>query len=660
MQSNNTTKENIMNNTTDRITLLESTDGDIRITANEQRIFIVTPFNAAFKDQLKARFGARWNGSTKEWSIAFRYRDELDPLLYDYFGVSMIAEVTTPSLMKVAIDAQRLYQVSGAGMELAIAGSRVAARWGRDEAVRVYRGTFKKDGEDFKMPRSGGSMRRPRVADGGELKGVVLETEITPAEMDWLRENEVNFELLDGGKSDEASPEDPQLDPEDLNDLHADDETWMEDDEDDDRIYVQQEEDNETEAEVEVNDTSDEDEEDKEMKNYHVKADGSMGVCKAQDGSCPFGEAKHFTNESEAQAYAEKLIKSTTDHNGGLKMKKNLTDGDDFMSIDPIVVNDKEAMEMETKMNEERTAETKAKSFTTPTNEAVVKAWENFAKRVAEVDDPDTEVEIERGSRQVFGIGGAGDIIRGIELRKDRPTMEDDLDAWMKVSAFTGDVFPRFVNPDDDRALLLVDEWNDLMDSIANDEDETTPEIRQAAEDQKIVALGRQNGSVIGMEVYDDGADMDEILNLRESNGSATVLHTHTTPAGVHVAVYPGWNGDDEIIWAGGYVDGSFVRPDEVDRACLFDKLSEDVRAELEPLAGGNPEDWNGKILEMQDDVDPKDAELLEALWIGEEVYGGEVTVYGTDDDVTHMDEDDFEILGLSRTYQDLDDALGR
>lgn len=107
-------------------------------------------------------------------------------------------------------------------------------------------------------------------------------------------------------------------------------------------------------------------------------------------------------------------------------------------------------------------------------------------------------------------------------------------------------------------------------------------------------------------------------------------------------------------------MDGSFVRPDEVDRAGLFDKLSEDVRAELEPLAGGNPEDWNGKILEIQDDVDPKDAELLEALWIGEEVYGGEVTVYGVDDDVTNMNDEDFEILGLNRSYQDLDDALGR
>lgn len=593
-----------MNNTTsDRIVLLESTDGEIKITATEQRIFIVTPFNAAFKDEIKARFGARWNGSTKEWSIAFRYRDDLDPLLYDFYGVSMIAEVTTPSLMKVAIDAQRLYQVSGAGSEINLAGSRVAVRWGRDEAVKVYRGVFKKDGEDFKMPRSGGSMRRPRVAGCGELDGATLETEITPAELDWLRENEIHFELLDGGQSAEPEPEDPQLDPEDLNDVHADDEIFM--DEDEDHIYVQEEEeeDNTAEVESEVDNMSDEDEEDNEMK-------------------------------------------------------KHLTDGEDFMSIDPVTMDDRKEMEMkeEERANEDRIAETKARAFCPPTNENVVKAWEAFAKRVAEVDDPDADVEIERGSCQVFGIGEAGDIIRGIELRKEDPTPADDLDAWMRVSYFMGDVFPRFVNPDEDKALLLVDEWNNLMDSIANDEGETTPEIRQAAKDQEIVALGYQNGSVIGMEVYDDGADMAAILSLRKPNGTSSVMWSYTTPAGVHAAVYPGWDGDDAIIWAGGYVDGTFVRPDEVDRAGLFDKLSEDVRAELEPLAGDWPGFWNGKILEMLDDADPKDVELLEALWIGEEVCDGSVTVYGIDDDVTNMDESDFEILGLHRVESDEDD----
>lgn len=46
------------------------------------------------------------------------------------------------------------------------------------------------------------------------------------------------------------------------------------------------------------------------MARYHVKADGSMGVCKAKEGNCPFSGdegTKHFTSESEARAYSEKI-----------------------------------------------------------------------------------------------------------------------------------------------------------------------------------------------------------------------------------------------------------------------------------------------------------------------------------------------------------------
>ena len=161
---------------------------------------------------------------------------------------------------------------------------------------------------------------------------------------------------------------------------------------------------------------------------------------------------------------------------------------------------------------EDSVTETNVHTFRQPTSEAVVKAWDAFDERVVSVYDPDKEVEIERGSRQVTGIGGAGSIIRGIELRKGSASPSEELDAWMRVSYFMGDVFPRFVNPDEDRALLLVDEWNDLMDAITHDYEEASPEIRQAAEDQKIVALGRQKGSLKSVEIYDDGVAMDEIL----------------------------------------------------------------------------------------------------------------------------------------------------
>lgn len=49
------------------------------------------------------------------------------------------------------------------------------------------------------------------------------------------------------------------------------------------------------------------------MARYHVKADGSMGVCTAQEGNCPYGGeegTKHFSNKADAMRYAEQVIES--------------------------------------------------------------------------------------------------------------------------------------------------------------------------------------------------------------------------------------------------------------------------------------------------------------------------------------------------------------
>ena len=43
------------------------------------------------------------------------------------------------------------------------------------------------------------------------------------------------------------------------------------------------------------------------MAKYHVKKDGTPGVCHAQEGNCPLGDlSKHFSSKAEAQEYADK------------------------------------------------------------------------------------------------------------------------------------------------------------------------------------------------------------------------------------------------------------------------------------------------------------------------------------------------------------------
>ena len=601
-------------NNTDRITLFESTDGEIRITATEEKIYIETPFNAAFKDQLKARFRARWDSDTKEWSIAFRYRDDLDPLLYDFYGVSMIAEVTTPSLMKASIDMTDLYLAGCLDRsELSLAGRRLVKRWARDRRVEIAAGVqcFEEDGiTPFDWPASGGSKALPALIQAGSkyqpLRHGRLVMGITPAELDWLRENEIDFELLDGGQSAEPEPEDPQLDPEDLNGLHEDDETWMEDDDDEDRVYVQQEEvETETEAEVEVETKSDEDEEDK-------------------------------------------------------KMKKNLKDSEDFMAIDPVTMDDRKEMEMkeEEKMNEDRIAETKARAFCPPTNKNVVKAWETFAKRFAEVEAANCDLDPEVGDRRIWNTGGYELVVWGADYRLRHEDIGDIADAfdeeWYTV---VKDYLGKREFFLDGKVKFLAREWNDLMFEITHDKD-ASPEVRQAAEDISIIALGGQTDTDEYIDVFkaaDDGwlAKKHHVMGWHRPNIFTTYPPTEH---GVHMAEYRGWDGDDAIISAGGWVDGAYITSSEVDSVGLFEKLSEDVKSEMEPLAGDWPGYWNDKILELRGHVSHEDEELLEALWISEEVVDGSVTVYGVDDDVTKMDHEDFEDLGLHRVGFDEDD----
>ena len=44
------------------------------------------------------------------------------------------------------------------------------------------------------------------------------------------------------------------------------------------------------------------------MAKYHVKKDGTPGVCHAQEGNCPLGDSsQHFSSKEEAQDYADKV-----------------------------------------------------------------------------------------------------------------------------------------------------------------------------------------------------------------------------------------------------------------------------------------------------------------------------------------------------------------
>lgn len=44
------------------------------------------------------------------------------------------------------------------------------------------------------------------------------------------------------------------------------------------------------------------------MAKFHIKKDGTPGVCNAKQGNCPYGDAQHhFPSQEQAQEYADKI-----------------------------------------------------------------------------------------------------------------------------------------------------------------------------------------------------------------------------------------------------------------------------------------------------------------------------------------------------------------
>lgn len=277
-------------------------------------------------------------------------------------------------------------------------------------------------------------------------------------------------------------------------------------------------------------------------------------------------------------------------------------------------------------------------------------------------------------------IISAGGYVNGVYV----PASEvDSARLWDRLSE---DVRAEMPSPDgcdpaewNDRILELKQkgvsyEDAELLEALWVSGEVCDGEVTIYGTDDGVTSWGEDDLRGLGLDRIDDDDDDDDDEEDEEdeepttiptdddepkmtTNSSGLKVTTYpTTEHGVHWAAYPGWEGDDEIISDGGYVDGVYIRPAEVDTVDLFNRLSEEVQAEMEPLLGCWPGDWNGKILELSGNVSPRDEELLSALWIAEEVYDGEVTVYGTDSDVSEMDEDDFRLLGLSRIESDEDE----
>lgn len=363
------------------------------------------------------------------------------------------------------------------------------------------------------------------------------------------------------------------------------------------------------------------------MARYHVKADGAMGVCKAQEGHCPFGGdsgVKHFTSATEARSYAEELIRDT--NKGGMnKMTKS-----------PKVWPTTEHGCHQATYSGWECDDTIISAggyvngvYIRPSEVWIAGLYDKLSGPVqAELPAPDGDP------------GEWNDKI--LELKKSgKVSYEDEeiLDAlWVSGEVCCGTV--TVYGPDDGVTRLDEDDLRGLgLDRIDDDDDEEDDE---------------DDESPTTIPTDDDEPRMT-------TNEWGLKVTTWPTERGVHSASYLGWGGDDdyEIINAGGWFDGKYIPSHKVYSAGLYDKLSEPVRDEMDSLngdgtGGATPAEWNGKILELEKKgISPEDEKILDALWIEAESFEGSVTIYGPDATVSEMDEDDLERYGLRRLDAD-------
>lgn len=61
------------------------------------------------------------------------------------------------------------------------------------------------------------------------------------------------------------------------------------------------------------------------MARYHIKKDGTPGICRAKVKPCPYGgDSEHFDNEEEAQKFADRMHEYVNQHKYGNKTVEEL------------------------------------------------------------------------------------------------------------------------------------------------------------------------------------------------------------------------------------------------------------------------------------------------------------------------------------------------
>lgn len=123
----------------------------IKITTNDDRAYLETPYNANFVAAVKQIGGANWDRDRRAWAIPADAIDQAREIMRRVYGADDRPSAEPSVSVKLTFD-REVYKLRA---PVTILGKSIASAWGRDSGARV--------GDDVAFvegrPESGGSVK---------------------------------------------------------------------------------------------------------------------------------------------------------------------------------------------------------------------------------------------------------------------------------------------------------------------------------------------------------------------------------------------------------------------------------------------------------------------------------------------------------------------
>ena len=170
---------------------------DIVLKSNEGRTEIYTPYNPDFVSEIKRIGGARWNSSSKCWSVPEEMADAVREIIKSVYGYTDQEDAT--EMVSVIVKFKRdVYRTRGS---YEMFGKTLSRAWSRDSGARAGDDVIYLQGK----PKSGGSRNNwdSIVPEGSIIKIINIPKGVYESKIEDMKKHENYYTIeIEGTKID--------------------------------------------------------------------------------------------------------------------------------------------------------------------------------------------------------------------------------------------------------------------------------------------------------------------------------------------------------------------------------------------------------------------------------------------------------------------------